>query len=175
MNVKRTLTIGVVGGALAVWLAAAATSPTPPSAVLTLTPPSAVDRSGAALSAEFARWRQRLRPSAKPAQSRNLFRYQARSAEQLATAGDRPVAVPPTPQPEAPAPMAVSPLKLVGMAEDPGPSGAVRTAILSGFGDLFFAKEGDTIANRYRVTSIGADLIELIDSSTNAPLRILVK
>src|SRR5262245_4876580 len=131
MNVKRTLTFGIVGGALAVWLAAAATSPTPPSPMLTVTPPTVADRHGAELSEEIARLRERLRPSARPAQSRDLFRYQARSADRAATAADRPVVVSPTPQYEAPAAAAVAPLKLVGMAEDPGPAGPVRTAILS--------------------------------------------
>lgn len=177
MNVKRTLTLGVAGGALVVWLAAAATSPTPPSAPLAVTPTTAVDRSGAELSAEIARLRERLRPSAQPAQSRDLFRYRARDAARSAVAArDSALAAQLSAQ-EAPVPSPSNavPLKLVGMAEDPGDAGPVRTAILSGFGDLFIVKAGDSIAGRYRVAAISADSIDLVDVSTNAPLRIPVK
>jgi hypothetical protein len=179
MNVKRTLTFGVGGGALAVWLAAAATSPPPPSAPIAATPPAAIDRSGAELSTEIARLRERLRPSAQPAQARDLFRYRARAAAQSAAAAaarDSALALQLAPQQLlAPSLSDVAPLKLVGMAEDPGDAGPIRSAILSGFGDLFIVKAGDSIAGRYRVAAISADNIDLVDVSTNAPLRIPVK
>lgn len=177
MNVKRTLTFGVGGGALVVWLAAAATSPTPPSAPLAVTPPAAIDRSGAELSSEIARLRERLRPSAQPAQARDLFRYRARAAAESAAAARNSALAPPLTLQETPArsPSEVVPLKVVGMAEDPGDAGPIRTAILSGLGDLFIVKAGDSIAGRYRVAAINADSIDLVDVSTNAPLRIPVK
>ena len=56
-------------------------------------------------------------------------------------------------------------LTLAGIAEDPGPVGrSVRTAIISGNGQLFLAKEGDTVTDldvEYRVTNISADSAEL--------------
>ena len=54
-------------------------------------------------------------------------------------------------------------LKLSGIAEDATPDGLVRTAILSGFGQLFLAKEGDNVTERYRVVQISSDVVELTD------------
>ncbi len=175
MNVKRTLALGVVGGALAVWLAAASTSTNPPATSLIVTPPRVVDQSGAELAAEIARLRERLRPSAQPAQARNLFRYQPRSAAGSSVAVEAAAPMPPTPPSGARAPSVVVPLTLVGMAEDPGDAGPVRSAILSGFGGLFIVKDGDAVADRYRVVKVGADGIDLIDISTHASLHIPVK
>lgn len=39
----------------------------------------------------------------------------------------------------------------------------MRTAIISGLGQLFFAKVGDRVAGRYEVTAIGVDIVELKD------------
>jgi hypothetical protein len=175
MNVKRTLALGVGGGALVVWLAAAATSPARSPASVAVTPPAAVDRSGAELSAEIARLRERLRPTAQPSQVRDLFRYQPRAAARVAVAPQPHALEPPMPLRDVASPSTPAPLRLVGMAEDPGDAGPVRTAILSGFGDLFIVKDGDSIAGRYRVTAIGAEGIDLVDLSSNAPLRIPVK
>jgi hypothetical protein len=48
-------------------------------------------------------------------------------------------------------------LSLIGFASE----GAARTAIISGLGDLFLAREGDRIASQYRVSRIGADGVEV--------------
>ncbi len=63
MNVKRTVMLGVVGGAVAVWLAAAATSTTRTIAPVVPARPNVVDKSGAELAAEIARLHERLRPT----------------------------------------------------------------------------------------------------------------
>src|SRR5262245_14627227 len=89
MNLKRTATIGVVGGALAAWLASAATSNRPvPRPVVIPTPP--IDLRGAELADEIARLRERLRPTTTPSQpARNLFTFRAgraRAAAPIATA-----------------------------------------------------------------------------------------
>src|SRR5262249_61781614 len=77
MNLKRTATIGVVGGALAAWLASAATSNRPvPRPIVIPTPP--IDLRGAELADEIARLRERLRPTTTPSQpGRNLFTFRA--------------------------------------------------------------------------------------------------
>jgi hypothetical protein len=68
------------------------------------------------------------------------------------------------------------PLTLSGIAEDVGPDsdGAplVRTAVLSGLGDVFLAKAGDTILSRYEVVAIGADAVELKDLTTLRTIRL---
>jgi hypothetical protein len=85
MNFKRAATYGVSGGVLAAMLAGAATSGRRPPIVVPIEKPSAADVSGAELAAEIARLRERLRPSATPQQTRNLFEFSragvARAAE----------------------------------------------------------------------------------------------
>ncbi len=71
-------------------------------------------------------------------------------------------------------------LTLAGIAEDPAPDGggSVRTAIITGNGQLFLAKEGDTVADRgveYRVGNISADSAELIDLRDNTTRRLTLK
>src|SRR5712671_2662713 len=77
MNLKRTATIAVVGGALAAWLAGAATSNrsiAPPI----VAPAAPIEARGAELANEIARLQERLRPTATPRQpGRNLFAYHA--------------------------------------------------------------------------------------------------
>jgi hypothetical protein len=174
MNVKRTLILGAGCGALAVWLSAAATSNMRSPLPISPTPPTAIDIGGAELSAEIARLHERLRPTATPVKSRDLFHYAGRSPRSRGALDD---ANPATPS-SLPLPMtapAAAPLRLVGIAEDPGADGPVRTAILSASGELFFVKEGETIALRYRIVSISPAGAEVTDLADNATLRLALK
>ena len=168
MNPKRTATIVVVGGALAAWLWAAGTSNVhvsqPPVATKT-----AVEKSGAELADEIARLRERLRPAVMPQQNgRNLFQFgAARSNPAPVTRPSDPRELPPVPAPPPP-----PAFKLSGVAEDSGPRGPIRTAIISGQGELFLAKEGDQVTPRYRVLKISVDVVELVDVETSAILRL---
>ena len=175
MNWKRTATIGVVGGALAVWLAGAATSN---RRVIdtTIATPTPIELRGAALADEIARLRERLRPVAEPQRpARNLFQFSSRAAAPRTSVEPRTGVDPPSPAlgdrpgPRAPA---APPLKLVGIAEDPGPDGPVRTAIISGFGQLFFVKEGDSIAGRFRVQHLSGEVVELSDLADSTIHRL---
>jgi hypothetical protein len=168
MNHKRTATIVVVGGAVAAWLWAAGTSSvrvSPPPAARK----SAVEKSGAELASEIARLRERLRPTATPRQNgRNLFQFSA----------PRPDPAPVT-RPSAPREFVASPasppppaLRLSGIAEDPGPDGPIRTAIISSPGELFLVKEDDLVTPRFRVVKISVDVVELVDVETKATLRL---
>lgn len=57
----------------------------------------------------------------------------------------------------------MSPLKLVGIAEETGDGGPVRTAIVSGDrGELYFAKEGEPLSH-FKVMRVLPDAVELID------------
>lgn len=172
MNPKRTATIVVVGGALLAWLAGAATSnrviePAPAISV----PP--IDVSGVALEKEIARLHERLRPTATPAQSnRNLFSFRSAPARAVPAPSAPPVPAlveaPPLPPP-------LPPLKLVGIAEDAGADGPVRTAIVVGGGQLFTAKEGENVTTRYRVERISADVVELLDLNDNSLRRLALR
>jgi hypothetical protein len=55
-------------------------------------------------------------------------------------------------------------IELIGVTTSDSPKGPVRTAVISALsGELFLVKEGDLIAMRYRVASVGADAVELTD------------
>lgn len=173
MNVNRTLTAMAIGGALLAWFAAAATSnrDVPPPIVI---PPAHVDLQGADLAKEIARLHDRLRPDAVPRQpARNLFAYHVSVRHELA-----PVARPPQPalsEPAAPTAVPQPPLKLAGIAEDDGPDGPVRTAIISAEGQLFLVKAGDALTSRYRVARVAADVVELTDTIDNSIRRLALK
>ncbi|MEQ1869396.1 MAG: hypothetical protein ABL961_05175 [Vicinamibacterales bacterium] len=170
MDLKRMLALGVSGGAVVVWVATAATSmsepPPPPQPVPTV---HAVDVSGAALAAEVSRLHERLRPTTVPLQARDLFAYAPRASVARAELVAPAVALP-----EAAVVVAapVVPLALIGIAEDGPPDAIVRTAILSGLGDLFLVKEGETAAARFRVVAIQSGSVELIDTSDERSLSL---
>jgi hypothetical protein len=171
LTINRTVTIAVVGGALAAWLAGAATTtrPTPRPFVIE---PAPIDKRGVELENEIARLRGRLRPTTPPNQpGRDLFTF--RSAPPRAAAP----ALAPAPAVEAPAlPRPILPvLKLVGIAEDGTPNGPDRTAIISGEGQLFMVKEGDAVTLRYRVVKIAPEVVELTDLTDNSVRRLALR
>jgi hypothetical protein len=61
------------------------------------------------------------------------------------------------------------------MAEDPGPEGPVRTAIISGYGQLFLVKEGERITSRYQVAKISGEAAEIRDLDDNSTLTLVLK
>jgi hypothetical protein len=136
------------------------------------TKPNVVDKSGAELAIEVKRLHERLRPSDAPVHSRDLFRYATRAS----TAAPIVTAIPVAPAAqEQPLAAIVAPLKLEGLAEDRGDQGPIRTAIISGFGDLYLVKEGDSVTSRYRVAKISPDAVELTDLTDNTPLRLALR
>ncbi len=171
MSPKRTVLIVVGGAALAAWIAAAATpdSPQPPPAPRLQT---SADARGAELAREVARLHARLQPLSAPHRpGRNLFAFERPPATLRQPLGP-PQASAPADLPPAP----VAPVfKLDGIAEDPGVEGPVRTAIISGLGQLFLVKEGDPLTPRYKVLKIGADAVELSDADGDAPIRLALR
>jgi hypothetical protein len=172
MNLKRTATIAVGGGALAAWFAGAATSNRAPISPI-VTAPAPVEARGAELASEIARLQEKLRPTTPPRQpGRNLFTYH--------TPAPPSAAAPPAPKPALSEAVVFTPpvpaLKLAGIAEDADADGTpLRTAIISGEGQLFMAKEGENVTTRYRVTKIAADVVELLDLETNTPRRLALR
>jgi hypothetical protein len=57
----------------------------------------------------------------------------------------------------------VFPLALIGVAEQPGPDGVHRTAVLAGLGQVFLVAPGEAVGTRYRVVSVGPDVVEVRD------------
>ena len=172
MNVTRAAALVVVGGALAVWLASAATSGNRVAVDPLPRTPRSLDADAGRLATEIAKLHEHLRPTASPRQpGRNVFSY----------AGRRPAATTP---PVASKPaltetrVAIQPaasLKLLGIAEDTATGGLVRTAILSDSGQLLLLKEGDNATPRYRVARISADVVELSDLLEGTALRLALK
>ena len=71
-----------------------------------------------------------------------------------------------------PAPM----LTLMGIAEEFVIGGVRRTAVIGGDGDtIFMVTEGEPVGDRYKVTKIGADAVELEDVVTKAYRRIALR
>jgi Tfp pilus assembly protein PilP len=67
------------------------------------------------------------------------------------------------------------PLKLSGIAEDPGPDGPVRMAFISGEGQLYMVKVGDPVTARYKVERISSDVVELLDLTENTTRRLAMR
>ncbi|MGE5245034.1 MAG: hypothetical protein ACM3SQ_12465 [Betaproteobacteria bacterium] len=168
MSPKRTVLLVVGSAALAAWISAAATSDS--HQPLRQAPPAAPpDTRSQQLAADVARLHARLHPQAAPRQpGRNLFEFErprtARAASSVHSAPPVDVATPPAPD-----------FTLDGIAEDPGPDGPVRTAIIAGLGQLFLAKEGDAVTPRFKVVRIGADVVELLDADGGTTVRLALR
>jgi hypothetical protein len=119
------------------------------------------------------RLRNRQRESPAPREGgRNPFDY-ARLTAPAAPA----TPAPPPPEALAPPPAPPAPVfTLSGIADKTNADGTtVRTAVISGLGQLFFAKAGDTVTTRYTVTAIGADAVELRDVTTGETVRLALQ
>jgi len=170
VNLKHAATIVTTGGALVAWFAGSVTTNRTAAPAPVATRP-AIDARGAELATEVSHLHDRLQPTALPRRpGRNLFRFNAHAARVAA-----PVAQPP-PLPEAPPPPPPAiQMRLVGMAEDPGPDGPVRVAFVTVEGQLFNVKEGETLLQKYRVTKISADVIELTDTIDGTVRRLALR
>src|SRR5262245_7499130 len=138
MTAKRAGIFVIVLGALAAWIAAAATSGVREIKPVARFAPPPIDASGAALAAEITRLHEHLRPTASPRLGRDLFQFAAAPARVAP-----PVVLPPPPDPSltsAPTPSAPV-FTLIGVAQDAADTGTVRTAIISTKGQLFLVKE----------------------------------
>jgi hypothetical protein len=178
MQVSRGVLI--VGGValLAAWFAAAADRQDPPAAApardgATLDQAEALARD---IEAQSARLHARLATAPTPrTDGRNPFAFDVRRATRAQM---------PAPQGEvSESPSAIEipeppPLTLSGIAEEgTGVAGVaegapVRIAVLSGLGDVFLARAGDTILGRYEVLGVGADAAELKDLTTGRTIRL---
>lgn len=121
------------------------------------------------------RLRNRQRETPAPREGgRNPFEY-ARLAAPASAAPAAP-APPPADAIAPPSPPPAPLFTLSGIADKAGADGTVvRTAVISGLGQLFFAKAGDTITTRYTVTAIGADAVELRDLTTGESIRLALQ
>jgi hypothetical protein len=174
MTVRRAAILVIVLGALAAWIAAAATSGVREIRPITPFAPPAIDKSGVALEAEITRLHDHLRPSASPRLGRDLFQFVA-PRPRITAQAPAPSLILPSPAPP-PAPAAPA-LTLIGVAQDVADGAPVRTAIISTPGQLFLVKEGEEVTAaglRYRVVRISGDAVEL-SAADETTLRLALK
>jgi hypothetical protein len=177
MTYLRGAALGLPLAAAALWLVTATTTGAPPAA-----------SSGISSSADPAAtpWfdleRQRARllqhatmPPSAPA--RNPFQFAAQQAPR--PSGPSAPGLAPADR-LAPGESAASleppvPVRLVGMATRQSPDAPARLAILSGLGQVFVAGPGELVAERYRVTAVGEDAVELRDEATGRLVRLALR
>jgi hypothetical protein len=128
------------------------------------------------VQAQTARLKSRLAAAPAPQQpTRNPFAFAPRAA---AKPSARPVGTSEFGAGLAPVPLppAEPAIDLVGVAENRESGKIVRTAIISALsGDLFLVKEGELIVGRYRVKTVGADAVELIDLVVGGERRLALR
>jgi hypothetical protein len=176
-NRTRIVLLGLFAVLVAVWGSSASLLPLGRSGDQTDRGAKADERQAAPplfdVDEASARLRDRQRESPAPVQGgRNPFDYARVSAPPAAASPAPPPAdaiAPPSPPPP--------PLfTLSGIADKKGEDGAVvRTAVISGLGQLFFAKAGDNVTTRYTVATIGADAVELRDLTTGETIRLALQ
>ena len=176
MSAGRKIAYVAGGGLLVAWIAAAnmpsqdadrATErarPAPPVSPATI----AED-----VNSQAARLQARMSQAPVPeTNSRNPFAFgmtprHTRGAEPVAAAAVEP------PPPDIPPPPA---LTLMGIAEEYVIGGFRRTAVIGGDGDaIFMVSEGDRVGERYKVTKIGADAVELEDLVNKGYRRLALR
>jgi hypothetical protein len=143
-----------------------ASVPTEPKPVETAGTETLVDD----IQAQALRLKTRLAGAPAPQEPfRNPFTFKPR---QTAPPRERPAPVEAAPAPVAPLEPAI---ELIGVTTSDTPKGTVRTAVISALsGELFLVKEGETIATRYRVASVGVDSVDLTDLVLTGTTRRLV-
>ena len=168
MKIKAAAAFALVVIGLAAWYTLLAGTDHLGPARPQLTPEAPLDARGEALARETDRLRRAPLPIAAPQRERDLFRF--------ATAAPRVAAVAPVlPAPALPVLPAGPGLKLIGVAEDASTGSPVRTAIISAPDQLYVVKEGESVAARYGVRRISADVVELVDTSDSSALRLALK
>lgn len=173
----RQAKLAVLGvGLLGAWLATAGT-PQPPLPAAALSTPSAAP-AAPDLVADMEKETERLRRGLSTLQgfqapARNPFEFSGVSSSR------EPQHAVPLARPATEAlPLAAEvppPLALIGIAEDARAGAVVRTAILSGAGDVFLAGIGETVLGRYRVAAIAPEVVELTDDEGGRILRLVLR
>lgn len=168
-----------VGGALLAACLAAANMPTWESPPDERAPRPVATTGPESLAVEVRSQAARLhaRMAEAPVPDRNLRNPFSFGPAPRAAGSDRLVhaAVAAEPAPAVVAPPLPS-LTLMGIAEEAVPGGVRRTAVIGGDGDaIYMVIEGQAVGDRYKVTKIGADAVELEDLVTKGYRRIALR
>jgi hypothetical protein len=161
-------------GVLSMWFVAAPPSRMP-GRVTPTQPRAAAGAAAAAVDIEEQanRLQARLQQEALYREpGRNLFRFAPKPEPRPAAAAPE-VPVPAVPQ--LPAPPPPLPMRLAGVAVDQNGDAIVRTAILSTFSGVVLARPGDEILDRFRVTAVEEEAVDLVTLADGTPVRLTLK
>jgi hypothetical protein len=160
-------------GVLSMWFVAA-----PPSRMPNrLTPAQPRQAAGAAAAAsdieeQANRLQARLQQEALYREpGRNLFRFTPKPAARPAEPTEPSLITAPA-LPTAPPPL---PMRLAGVAVDQNGDATVRTAILSTFSGVVLARPGDEVLDRFRVTAVEDEAVDLVTLADGTPVRLTLK
>jgi hypothetical protein len=177
MSARRTAVYGVAGALLVAYLASAnmpSQSDQPRDREPRPAATAGTESVAAAVSAQAEKLHSRMSQAPAPnPNSRNPFAFGA--VPRAVPIPERTVhAAVVDPAVEMPPPLPV--LTLMGIAEETSPAGPRRTAVIGGVGDtLYMVTEGQAVGDRYKVTKIGADAVELEDVVSHAYRRIALR
>jgi len=125
---------------------------------------------------DFEAQRQRLESSAAAVRStRNPFSFSGPER------GEADPSIRPgrgaAPDVATPPPLDLEPIPyaLVGIVTRRGDDAASRVAVLSGRGQLILVARGETVASRYLVDTVSADVVELRDTATGRVVRLALR
>jgi hypothetical protein len=159
-------------GALSMWMATAPPSHIPGS-VTPEQPRAAAGAvtAGSDIEEQANRLQDRLQQEARYREpGRNLFRFAPKPAVRPAEPASAQPPVLPVPElPTAPPPL---PIRLAGVATDQDGDTTVRTAILSTFSGVVLARPGDHVLDRFRVTDVEEDAVDLVTIADGTPVRL---
>jgi hypothetical protein len=177
MTAKRGVLIAGGAALLAAWFAAAADrdrQAVPESAGGETSLLDRTDALSREIQSQSTRLRSRLAHAPEPAGSgRNPFAF---DTPRVAPPSRPPMLIPAAGSPAAIDIAEPPPLTLSGIAEEEGAGELAgtrwRVAVLSGFGDVYLARAGDTVLSRFEVVQVGADAAELKDLTTGRTIRL---
>lgn len=165
--------------ALATWMASAPPVGAPGGPVRTPAPAARVSPAAVTAPAEvpdltdeaerLARRLEAQQAYSEP--SRDLFQFKAAAPARPRAAVAAVAAV--VPAPVVPASVPAAPVfVLVGIAEETSAGVPVRTAVISGAGEVWLVKAGEKVDGRFEVRAVDADAVELIRADTGTALRL---
>jgi hypothetical protein len=180
----RTLALALIAGSVlamswAVWsplrrAPAASPAPAARSGAKAATAARAVD----SLDVHAGRLRRRAEEAPAPMASRDPFRFRAPEVPPLHGPGSGTTRLPALvvgPADARATAEAGTPFALSGIAEEAGPEGPVRTAILSAPRALYHVEVGGVVLGRYRVIEISATRVTVLDLESGRTSELVLK
>jgi len=180
MNKKQIALLGTFAVLVAVWVSSA-TLPPPPAPAVAPQPAPKAGRTATRTDPRKPRdvTSFDLNEAAERLKARLNAQRQSRGLDRNPFEFGQPPAPRVAPMPAAAAAMAAPapvdlppPFALTGVAEQKNGDVMERTAILTGDGQMYFAKVGERVVGRYEVTAVGADAVELRELDGGRVVRL---